>query len=277
MKIRLCSLITALFILANCLTIYANSNGMQNSGLVSSIKRLDLSTGIIQGETCDFTFNIPENWGSYVIAQSEYLPKNSRMMEKIEFFFSPINERSRAIPMFSINVYNKKFWAEDRESKLMFESDNYIFTIYFNDETPNFPLRMDNIVYYFLVEEYSTVESIKNQMTFPEPEKIMENSIVINGNVFPGKVSYNYKNVAFVPLRLVCENLGYDVGWDERSKSIVISRGTFKYNVITADVPGREYTVFLIDDSYYISVAFFMQIMNTSVEIDNKGNVFFIQ
>lgn len=80
------------------------------------------------------------------------------------------------------------------------------------------------IGYDFSVVDEDGVEPI------PEPQKIRV-SIVDLGQYQDGNLTYTVNGVEMVPLRLVAEDMGYTVDWNEETQSATINGGELTYTV----------------------------------------------
>lgn len=245
-----------------------------DNGIVSSTKTINLSSGKVDAETCKFSMVIPSEWKDYLRAYHEYLPVNSRMMEKIEFYFFPVDKTAKPVRLLSINIYDKRFWMEgSAQWKLLFQSDNYVFTVYTAEKEPDSSFKVDKIIYAYYEEKFTDINYLRSLMTFPEKEGSTENSVIIDSVILKGAVAYNSKNVAYLPVRLCCEALGYDVLWKKEEKSIAITKKGFEFVLATEGLQ-KSYNTYLLDGSYYVSAFFFMNVLETGIEIDERGNVY---
>jgi hypothetical protein len=79
-----------------------------------------------------------------------------------------------------------------------------------------------------------------------------------------------------VPLRACAEALGYKTDWDAATRTVFVSRGSFRHSfAITGGAhSGKGYIARLIDNRTYISTSFVVRLLNKNVEIDEAGNVF---
>lgn len=269
MKKYIFVILSGLLILSSGIFAFAASNS-----IVSSSKTIDLSSNMIKAETCDFSMSIPSEWKEYLRAYHEYLPLNSRMMEKIEFYFFPVDKSAKPVRLLSINIYDKRFWTENSNKwELLFESENYVFTIYPVEKVPDSDLKVDKIIYSYYEEKFTDINYLRSLMTFPEKENVIENCVIIDSVVLNNAVTYNNKNVAYIPVRLSCEAMGYAVSWDQGKKSITIAKDDFEF-ILAVSGPQKSYNTFLLDGSYYVSAFFFMNVLGVGIEIDERGNVY---
>lgn len=121
----------------------------------------------------------------------------------------------------------------------------------------------------------NTSEEVK--ITAPEG---ISNSIVIN-NEAVSTTYINDNNQVMIPLRAVAEPLGYEIDWDDSTKTITLSKGN---SVSYVKVGYDEYTVnkmvmplgtapVIVDGTTYVPVEFLDQVLGYSYTIDNNGNI----
>jgi hypothetical protein len=245
-----------------------------DKGIVSSSKAIDLSRGKISADTCDFSMEIPSEWTEYLRAYQEYLPVDSRMMEQIEFYFFPLEKTSKPIRLVSINIYDKRFFMENTTGwKHLFESENYVFTVYAVDEQPEFSTKADTILFSYYEEKFTDVNYLKGLMKFPEEENTVENSVIIESVIIKDVVSFNSKNVPYIPVRKSCETLGYNVNWKAEEQAISISKPGFSLD-LGVGKDNRSYNIYLLDNTYYVSAFFFTSALSCGIEVDERGNVY---
>ncbi|GHU51940.1 hypothetical protein AGMMS49975_06760 [Clostridia bacterium] len=232
--------------------------------------RIDISDGELRGATCNFTMTIPEDLRGYLRVYRSILPTNTRMMEQIEFYFFPINKRTAPPLLLSINVYDKRFFKETKQWQLLFESDNYVFTVYTSPRKSALDYTADRIIYSYYADKFSDINFIRGLMTFPEEENVISKSVFIGSDVLYDKVFTTQKHKLYVPLRVCCESLGYTVLWNSTSKNINISKNGFAYVLKTDDL-------ILRDEYYYVQPSFFMNILGANIEIDERDNVYIVK
>ncbi|MDR1688499.1 MAG: copper amine oxidase N-terminal domain-containing protein [Clostridiales bacterium] len=248
--------------------------GEPSRGIVSSSKAIDLSGGEIEADTCDFSMQIPPEWTEYLRAYQEYLPVDSRMMEQIEFYFFPLDKTSKPIRLVSINIYDKRFFMENATGwKHLFESENYVFTVYAVDEKLESNLKADMILFNYYKEKFTDINYLKGLMKFPEAENTVENSVIIDSVILKDVVTFNSKNVPYIPVRKSCETLGYNVSWSAEKESITISKPGFALDLGVGE-DNRSYNIYLLDDTYYVSAFFFTSALACGIEVDERGNVY---
>jgi hypothetical protein len=106
-------------------------------------------------------------------------------------------------------------------------------------------------------------------------------------HILPG--GYNLK---MVPLRQVCEGLGYDIGWDAESSRITISRdgvlligmesGVNSYDVIgvkNRSLEAAPENLYTLSYGYaiFVPITFFDQLLNlVTYSVDEDGNIIFL-
>ncbi|MDR3091566.1 MAG: copper amine oxidase N-terminal domain-containing protein [Clostridiales bacterium] len=236
--------------------------------------RIDLSSGLIRGETCDFTITLPPDLREYIRAYHQVLPADSRMMEKIEFYFFPIDKSAKPALLLSVNVFDRRFFSDNNRWQLLYETERYMFTVYTTRKAPVFAYAADRILYSYYDEKLSDINFLRGAMTFPEEEKIIENSVFIGGELLAGQVMYLKKNVPCVPLRMCAERLGFAVDWDGGAKIITLSKDGVKYQIFAWESPSRGYNAKIAEGKAFVSAFFFMDALGMGVEIDERHNVY---
>lgn len=123
----------------------------------------------------------------------------------------------------------------------------------------------------------------------PGYEEIVTFSFDLNEvyNVFVTKNDYvilddNY-NVKMMPIRQVCEGLGYAVDWDPQTRVAVISRGGFSTRVVAGKNSYQYGSVHRELDSapaikygrVYLPISFFGAILGASYTVDDNENITF--
>ena len=86
-------------------------------------------------------------------------------------------------------------------------------------------------------------------------------------------------NRTMVPVRLVSEVLGYDVKWDNNTKTATISNGTDTVEVVlnksTTKINGKSYSLDTpatsINDRIYVPLRFVGELLDCTVEYKNKA------
>ena len=124
------------------------------------------------------------------------------------------------------------------------------------------------------------VEATENDAFIPMTKPIYK--IIVNGEVLNADTYVDGDNV-MLPLRALCEKLGYEVGYDNETTMITLTKGA---HYITMYPTKDEYTFSkmapmslgiapqLVDDRTYVPVSFVENILQgTGCEVDQNGEI----
>lgn len=96
----------------------------------------------------------------------------------------------------------------------------------------------------------------------------------------PDQEPVNFEGVT-VPIRFHSEALGYEVGWDDETKSVILSRGEAFYTITVGlnayplddELVELELAPVNQDGSVFVPVSFFTQILGAEASVDEDGNI----
>ncbi len=101
-----------------------------------------------------------------------------------------------------------------------------------------------------------------------ESKTIDEKEIVVNNNVINAPSAYtNDQDTVMLPLRAIAETLGYDVKWDNLTKSVIIGRGISltigidNYNYMKTAPIQLGTSPEIIDNKTFVPLSFFKEVM----------------
>lgn len=112
-------------------------------------------------------------------------------------------------------------------------------------------------------ESTTTVEYTTNEI-----KAIGEKEIVVNSTVIDAPSAYtNDQDTVMVPLRAIAEALGYDVKWDDTTKSVLIGKGISltigidNYNYMRTTPIQLGTSPEIIDSKTFVPLSFFKEVM----------------
>ena len=232
---------------------------------------LDFSTGHIVGDRSDYTMVIPDNWHNHIIIERETLSPGSRILEKLNFYWQPLNHP----PVFLANIFifETRYSNEAIALRRILATDTYDFMIYITATELEFDNASDRLLYNYFVSRFGDINFLRELFVFPEGRgPVVGNRIFINGVEIEESVIYKNNNQPFIPLRAAAEALGYNVIWHGFDASILIEREGFEFTLFTNSP--QNFGAVRVGNSFFVPGMFFVQMLNTNFERGLRGNVF---
>ena len=231
--------------------------------------------------------DIPELWQGHLLADREKPSKTDGPVEKLAFYYLPQDNLTKPVPVLHINVYDKE---RDRERQFTPEPN---FDVFLETRRYNFAFMYDSEASAALTDkvDQAIVRQIAARasddiflagLIWPasDDEKIFTNTLWVYGERLRAK-PFKQKNVTYLPIRKVCEALGYKVGWLEDDRAISIYKAkTDEYFFLLLDNPKNNpaisygYQITILNDSAYISTLFFTTHLRVNIRVDERSNVF---
>lgn len=237
---------------------------------ITEVESLELSSGQITGKKAEYYYKIPSSWMGKIKAERENLDSGS-LLEKINFYYIPENKVFKPAFLMSLYVYDKKDGTAAQGTRKLLETENYIFGLY-STFTNIFDGKKDKEQFQSLISDASDNQFIKNCIILAGGNYVLpEYTVTVNGILQEGSKSVKKNGVICMPLRSICEALGYRVGWSEEERAILILSGSFNYYVY---LDNNTFDAYVENGTTYLSSAFFVQILKTTVEIDERCNVY---
>ena len=244
--------------------------GGSSGAVENAVYGLDLSSGSVSGDRCEYVMDIPEDWLEYVMVEREALPPGSRTVEKLNFFFRLKN--AYPIILANIFIFETRYSAEIGSYKRILETDEYDFRIYVSQAEPELNSAGERIMYNHIVGQFGDVNFVADLFHFPEGKgPIIKERLFVNGKLAGGTVIYK-SSQPFVPLRAACEALGHTVIWYGSDASVYIEKDGFEFTLYTSGK--QNYGAVRVENSFYVPALFFIQVLRTNFETDKRGNVF---
>jgi hypothetical protein len=244
------------------------------SMVISSVSRLDLSSGRIMGEHAGYYLEVPTMWSGYMIADRERVANGMNPLEKITFYYKPVNNTVKPLPIVSFNIYSKYHYNLEPGYRKLFESEKYIFTAWGAGKT-ELTNPTDAAIYSVLIKGVADDQNLAGLFRLEgDGRKLYNNTIWVNGRQLNTKAIVD-GNVTYLPIRDVCETLGYKVGWVSESNAVTLARADNFYEVLLYNNidANNGYHIRVENDKSFISSLYFLSDLNLDVEIDERFNV----
>ncbi|MDR2648656.1 MAG: copper amine oxidase N-terminal domain-containing protein [Clostridiales bacterium] len=260
------------FLLALFLTGKNASLMSEPINIVSSVSRLDLNSGRVTGERADYFLDIPTMWSGYLIGDRELIINSIWPLEKLNFYFTPSIQPSKPALFLSVNIYSIYHYSLAPGHKKLVETDKYVFTVYFPVENPL--KNKTDIAIYNSMKADATDEYLTGLIRLSAgDEKRYDDTIWVNGKQLDIR-AITEGNVTYLPIRAVCERLGYNVGWLVAQEAVTMRRGDVYEILLKNDINANQgFSLVLNNNSAYISSLYFISALKLNVEIDERKNV----
>jgi len=243
------------------------------------VVRLDMSDGRVVGMGWSYEFLVPALWKEHVFVERQLGGLPSYIIDNLSFYCKSATGVSSPLLLMSLYTIDKKEWSDSLPYTPVLFGRDLVFVVVFGAEETSFSHPFDQALFRSCRSDVQTAEKIlellklserqqvPNQLTVFVNDKKMTNPVVFLGSTY------------YVPLREVCEALGYKVVWSQKTASTTISKGSFadtipvKSNMV-ADK--RGYKMRMIEGRVYVSVAYLYSVFNAVVEVDDIKNVYVI-
>ena len=246
---------------------YANNSALQNDGALFG---LDISSGAVNGDRCEYTMEIPDDWRGYISVEREGLPPGSKTVEQLNIYFYQRNYGF--IFLANIFIFQTRYSSEIGSYKRILETDEYDFRIYVSAAEPELTNAGEKIMYNHIVGRLGDVNFVAELFDFPEGKgPVVKERLHVNGKLTGGSVIFK-SSQPYVPLRAACEALGYSVIWYGADASVYIERQGTDFTLHTAG--NKNYGAVRVENSFYVPALFFIQVLKINFETDKRGNVF---
>ncbi|MDR1559949.1 MAG: copper amine oxidase N-terminal domain-containing protein [Clostridiales bacterium] len=253
--------------------LLTGKNVMSESvNIVSSVSRLDLNSGRVLGEKADYFLDIPTMWSGYLSGDRELITNSQRPLEKLNFYYMPSVGPSKPALFLSVNIYSIYHYNLEPGHKKLVETNRYVFTVYFPPE--NTLTNKTDIAIYNSMKADATDEYLTELIRLsPGDEKLYDDTIWVNGIQLDIKAITD-GSVTYLPLRAVCERLGYSVGWLPEEEAVTMRRGDVYEILLKDDINANlGFSLVFNKNITYISSLYFISVLKLNVEIDERKNV----
>ena len=241
--------------------------------------KLDISGGRVSGLNNAYDFRVPIIWKDNVIAERNMIGNPSYVLDRIDFSCLSVTRVYKPRLLMSLYVIDKSKWSDSLPYTPLLISKDYIFCVALGVRGVAFPSEFDQAMYRACSQEISTLEAIRNRITLSKEQALWrELTVFVNGTELDMPVII-IDGTYYLPMRAVCEALGYTVTWSSTSQFTTIKKGNFvdripaRPNMVT---DSRGYKMRLIENRTYVSVAYLYNVFRTIIEIDDAKNVYVI-
>lgn len=163
----------------------------------------------------------------------------------------------------------KDLYARPSDETIIIDKDGNVLT---KDDVKN----RDLIIFYDIVlESYPAQTTPKKVIVMPEREEMP----VVNEFVLENFFVKDTNGVKMIPLRLVAEALGYEVSWNQETKTAEVVRGA-QWTSVTIGQDRYSFAKMLvelgtaaelIDEKTYVPMNFIEEILKAGVEVVAEG------
>ena len=241
--------------------------------------RLDLSRGRITGLNNTYEFRIPALWKDNVIAERTIIGNPSYVLDRVDFSCQSVTRQAAPQLLMSLYVIDKTRWTDSLPYTPLLISRDYVFCVTKSNRASAFTSDLDKAMYRACSDEISTPEAIRSRIFLSQEQELWrELTVVVNGKELDMPVVI-IDGTYYLPMRAVCEALGYTVTWSQATRTTTIKKGTF-IDRIPAEPnmvrDSRGYKMRMINNRTYVSVSYIYNVFRTIIEIDDAKNVYVI-
>ena len=239
--------------------------------------RLDLSGGKVTGLDGAYEFKIPVIWQDNV--QAERVPEGNPayVLDRIDFMCLSVTRQYKPQMLMSLYVIDKKQWSDNLSYTPALISKDYVFAVTMGEGVNVYRSPWDRALYQACYDEIATLEAVKNKFKLSKMQELWrEMTVFVNRKELDKPVVF-IEGTYYLPLRDVCESLGYSVTWSSSSRYATIRKGTFSDRIpahanMTSDM--RGYKMRLVDGVTYVSAAYLYSVFRLVIEIDDAKNAY---
>ena len=264
----------ACLILTVMLVFLTSFNTVFATGLVEvvDVKVMDVNSQV-KGSVVEYILDVPASWKKYIYMEKEITSNNKSIVEKLVLYYSPLSAASSKSVLMELAVFNKDGWSADLGYTKLSESEKYVFAYKVVTKNP-YIFGSDRLIFDNMFKEASKAGFIKDYVSFPaEKDSFVKFTVSVNGKRMASPSFANSLRVVYVPVREVCQELGYSVAWNAKDSTVSIYNGSF-YTTLGREINARQkYNIITLDGKSYVSTMFFLQALKCSVEIDQYSNV----
>lgn len=272
MKLFLCLVLTLCF-LSNSV-IFADDQ--KAPPVINMVVSLNISSGIVSGDSTGYQINLPEDVIKHLQVERVLLRERNTIVEKVNYYCVPPSKKYKPALICTFYVFYKHKWGEEYMLTPIMTTKDYIYAVKIYEENSFEKTDVeDRQIYNFLLKKFANPTSIKNSISLSRDQKILtENALSVNGVVLNEKAKV-IDSVYYLPLRAVCESLGYKVSWYKSSGNLSITKDDYfdSFNISNSSrIPGGG-NLTIINGRTYVSTRYFLTNLGCSIEVDENGNV----
>ena len=242
---------------------------------ISVVTRPDISGGILTGAMARYTLAIPEVWRKNIFVERD--TSQTSPLEQLCFYFQPSDKITKPTRFLCLSVYNKSDENFDPAQPKVLETTNYNFMaeLYTNLA---FPVKQDNNTYHALLAFFGNDLQLESLIQLPKTDrKILHNTVTVNGKLLMTHLIPE-SNHLYIPLRDAAQALGYTLRWDSVNEDVILIKGTSSYTLMTRPgVADPDYAPVNHDGTVYVLPDFFIEVIHTTWDMDDKNNVYIRQ
>ena len=245
----------------------------------SQTTRLDLSDGRVAGLSRDYEFLVPKLWTAHIIAERDMAGNPSYVLDRINFMCLAASGNSKPQRLMTLYVIDKAKWKDSLPYTPVLITKDYVFTVTMGAWETVFTNEFDRAVFQACREEVKTIELIREKIKVSS-NQILPNILTAFVNDKPLEQPVVFMDgTHYLPLRNVCEALGYAVTWSGSTNTATIRKGSFsdvipvRANMVS---DSRGYKMRMIEGRVYVSAAYFYNVYRFIIETDEAKNVYVI-
>lgn len=230
---------------------------------------------VIKSDISNITISIPAGWKKKMAIDRD-LGDNSTYTEKYNIYYKPEDEKYNKLLIMEIFIYKNDNWTEQEGARKIASSSDYTAAVSLK-ENP-FTYGSDKVALDNILKDAGNDLFMKTIVTF-EGAIASSNVIYVNGKVMKNAAySPQGSNVVYIPIREVCEALGYTVTWRDSDQSITVSKQgansseNFSY-VIFFGRANQKYHMIKRDGMAYVTSAYFLRVLKCDIVINERNNV----
>lgn len=240
------------------------------------IEEIDIEDAVIDGNNAEYLINLPSEWISDLVVYREKITNSSILLEKLDFYLKSANKNSKDIYIMSLFIYDKIHWESTHNYIKVIESDDYVVTMFLAN-MPSSLINTDKILFNYYAEEFTNIRKLVENIEFAKDENAIKSlRIFVNGILLDETVFIRDDYRPYLPIRDICEHLGYEVKWSSDPQQVNVVKDKQAYN-IHVDDSNSSYGATIINNKTYISDLFFIHTLKASVEVDSFGNIYIMQ
>jgi len=255
------------------LTSFTNTNVFA-TGLVEvvDVKVMDVNSQI-NGSVVEYILDVPASWRKYIYMEKEVQSNSKTIVEKLVLYYLPTSATSSKSVFMELAVFNKSGWTTDVGYTKLSESEKYVFAYKLAVKNP-YVFGSDRLIFDNMFKEASKAGFIKDYVSFPtEKDSFVKFTVSVNGKRIASQSYTNALRAVYVPVREVCQELGYSVVWNATDSTVSIYNGSFYITLGKEITSKQKYNIITIGGKSYVSTMFILQALKCSVEIDQYSNV----
>ncbi len=231
-----------------------------------------INFGRVEGINADYYFYIPISWKDYISVERDTNLKNGAK-ESLHFYYNPSDKEQEKYLFYTLYIFEYDDFNDSTSFNFVAEIENYIFVSkeYLNYNTTNY---VDNIIFNRFKSELNNRDFIGNKVDVISSNNYSNgqyNNVYVNNHKLNNTSFVSSNDITYLPVREICELIGFDVSWNNSNKSVVIKNNSFTDVIYLRSK--NTYTPVVIDGNVYMPSMYFVNFLELDVNIDSKSNV----